>query len=141
MICLRNKDHNKTDTVCSECLNAINESASKPQIQDLEPELRALFSQLIEDNDDLSVCWKSSYKHLVVLGKKLNIENVYYGFYKADIGNFALKRTCGTIGCVNPSHHRSRFEADMIRTQVRSGFNRKLKDLAELSTAEWLRHP
>jgi hypothetical protein len=141
MICLRNKNHVKTETVCVECLKTINEFACEPQLQDVEPELRALFKQLTLQNKDLHTCWKSSHKTITVLDKRLNIENVYYCFYKADIGNFALKRICGTIGCVNPAHHKSRFEVETIKTKVRSGFNRKLKTKDELSTAEWLRQP
>ena len=71
----------------------------------------------------------------------MKIENVYYAFFKADIGNNTLKRTCGTIGCVNPYHHRSRFEVSNIRQKVKSGFNNKLKSIEDLSNAEWLRLP
>lgn len=140
-ICLRNRNHVKTDTVCEECLKTINNFACEPQLQDVEPEFRALFTQLTAQNRDLYTCWKSSYKTITVLGKRLNIENVYYNFFKGDIGNFSLKRICGTIGCVNPAHHKSRFEAETIKKKVQSGFNRKLKNMNELSTAEWLRQP
>lgn len=141
MICLHNKEHTKTGTVCEECLKHINKPALKPRLEDIESELRAIFSELTAHNDDLNTCWRTPYKTITVFGKRLNIENVYYAFYKADVGNFALKRTCGTIGCVNPAHHKSRFEAEKVKTKVRSGFNRKLKYGSELSTAEWLRQP
>jgi hypothetical protein len=77
---------------------------------------------------------------LNILGTKLKIENVYYCFYKADIGNEPLKKICNTPGCINPAHRRSRYEPEFIKTKVRSGFNRKLKPKSELSINEWLRH-
>lgn len=106
----------------------------------LDAELRALFTQLTLQNRDLYTCWKSSYTKLRVLDRQLKIENVYYAFYKADIGNMTLKRICGTPGCVNPAHHKSKYESPHITKKVRSGFNNKLRSLDELSVAEWLRY-
>lgn len=141
MICLKNELHQKTDTVCAECLKEIDADPVFPCLDKVEPSLRALLTQLTLQNQDLYNCWKSGYTHLTVNGKKLKIENVYYAFFKADIGNNTLKRTCGTIGCVNPYHHRSRFEASDIKQKVRSGFNNKLKFIEDVSNAEWLRLP
>ena len=72
---------------------------------------------------------------------KLKIENIYYGFYKADIGNFCLKRICGTIGCVNPTHLKSRFEQPNITRTIRTGFTRKPTKIADLTDSEWLKQP
>lgn len=141
MICLRNREHKKLDTVCADCLKTIDEPPCEPDLNKIEPELRALFTQLTLQNRDLATCWKSDHNHVVVNRKKLRIENVLYAFYKGDIGNFKLKRICQTIDCVNPAHHRSRFESPDVFKSVRTGFNRKLIKLSDLSEAEWLRHP
>ena len=69
----------------------------------------------------------------------MRIENVLYAFYKADVGNFKLKRICRTVGCVNPAHHRSRFESPDIFKSVRIGYNRKSTAITDLSDARWLR--
>lgn len=141
MTCIKHKLHNKKDTVCLECLNTIDAAPVFPCFDDIKPELRPLLAQLTLQNQDLYICWKSAYKTLTIEGKKLKIENVYYAFFKADIGNNTLKRKCGTIGCVNPYHHRSRFETTDIMQKVRSGFNNKLKPVKEISNAEWMRLP
>jgi len=140
-MCLRNKDHLNTDTVCQQCLESINEGASEPDLNQISPDLRALFTQLTLQNRDMCKCWKTEYKTITIQGKKINIENIFYGFYKADIGNFCVKRICGTIGCVNPAHLRSRFEQPAISKTVRSGFNRKNTKLSDLSDSDWLKQP
>lgn len=139
MVCLRDKDHTKESTVCKECLKELTWEGSEPDLNKIDPELRALFTQLTIQNRDITKCWKSAYKTLKVQGKILNIENILYAFYKADIGNFVLKRICPTVGCVNPNHHRSRFESPDITKRVRTGFNRTLKEVAELTDDEWQR--
>jgi hypothetical protein len=139
--CIKNKTHIKTDTVCFDCLLDIDADPIFPCLDDVEPELRPLLAQLTLQNQDIDKCWKSAYDTLTVSGKKLKIENVYYAFFKADVGNSSLKRTCGTIGCVNPYHHRSRFERSDITKRVRSGFNNKLKFIKDISNEEWLRLP
>lgn len=141
MTCLRNKIHNKEGTVCKDCLKEINTPFSKPDIASLSPDLRALFLQLTTQHEDINQCWQSPFTHVNVNGKRLHIENVLYGFYKADIGNYKLKRTCGTIGCINPSHHRSRFEVTDISKYVRTGFNRRMTLVTELSDPIWLQQP
>lgn len=141
MTCIKHKLHNKIDTVCVECLETIDADPVFPCLDDIEPELRPLLAQLTLQNQDLCKCWKSAYETLTIKSKRLKIENVYYAFFKADIGNSTLKRTCGTIGCVNPYHHRSRFERSDIIKRVRSGFNNKLKFVGDISNEEWLRLP
>jgi hypothetical protein len=141
MSCIKKESHKKTDTVCSECLKEIDLEPVFPCIDDIKPELRAVLAQLTLQNQDLYTCWKSAFTHLRLEGKRLKIENVYYAFFKADIGNNTLKRTCCTIGCVNPYHRRSRFEASDIRQRVKSGFNNKLKFVEDVSNAEWERLP
>lgn len=64
-----------------------------------------------------------------------------YAFYKGDIGNYKLKRICNKIDCVNPAHHRSRFESSDIFKSVRTGFQRKLTKLSDLSDSQWLQQP
>ena len=139
MTCFRNQNHNKKGTVCEDCLKELTWEAVEPDLNEIDPELRALFTQLTIQNRDITKCWKSSYKTLRVKDKTLNIENILYAFYKADIGNFALKRICPTVGCVNPAHHRSRFEAPNITKKVRTGFSRTLKEITELTDDEWRR--
>ncbi len=141
MICIKNQKHTKKDTVCPDCLKELDDSPVFPDLNKVEPELRTLLTQLTLQNQDLYTCWKSSFANLTVLDKKLRIENVYYAFFRGDIGNSALKRTCGTIGCVNPYHHVSRFETSHITKKIRAGFNRKFKDVKDVSDAEWLRLP
>ena len=141
MICIRNQNHNKTDTVCQECLKTIDDPPCEPNLNQISPELRALFTQLTLQNRDLAECWKSSYLTLTIEQKRLRIENVLYAFYKGDIGNFKLKRICKTLNCVNPAHHRSRFESPDVFKSVRTGFNRRLTKLSELSDAQWLQQP
>ena len=140
-MCLRNKSHQKRDTVCQDCLLTVDDPVFFPDLNQIDPELRALLTQLTVQERDLVKCWKSSFKHLTINGKKLKIENVYYGFFKADIGNHALKRICGTIGCVNPCHHVSRFETPLITKKTRAGLNKKLMSADELSDTQWLRQP
>ena len=141
MTCIRNRFHNKTDTVCADCLKEIDDPPFEPDLNQITPELRALFSQLTLQNRDLADCWKSNYTTLTINKKKMRIENVLYAFYKADIGNFKLKRICRTIGCVNPAHHRSRFESSDIFKSVRIGYTRKTTPISDLSDAQWLRQP
>ena len=133
-MCLRNKDHIKIETVCAECYKNINENASKPDLNQLSPHLRGLFLQLTQQKTDFDKCWSTNYKNI-------NIEGNYYGFYKADIGNFCLKRICGTIGCVNPAHLKSRFEQPNITKTIRAGFTRKPTKIADLTDSEWLKQP
>lgn len=140
MTCLRNQNHIKEGNFCEECIAEINNPLCEPDLNKISPELRALFTQLTLQNRDLCECWKSSYTQLRIERKKYSIENVLYGFYKADIGNFKLKRICSTIGCVNPAHHRSRFEQPKINKTVKYGFNRKKTLLTELSDSNWLQH-
>ncbi len=138
MICIRNKAHSKTDTVCEDCLKTIDDPPFEPDLNQLSPELRALFTQLTLQERDLSACWKSNYTKLKVNDKILRIENILYAFYKADIGNFKLKRICQTVGCVNPAHHRSRFESSDVFKSVRFGYNRKHIKMTELPDSHWL---
>jgi hypothetical protein len=140
-MCLKNTSHVKHDTVCQDCLKTIDDPVFFPDLNKIEPELRALVTQLTIQERDMCKCWKSSYKHLKINGKKLKIENVYYAFFKGDIGNHTLKRICGTIGCVNPCHHVSRFETPLITNKTRAGLNKKLIPLEELSDTQWLRQP
>jgi hypothetical protein len=139
--CIRNDSHKKTDTVCAECLKEFSTEPSFPDLNKINPELRAVLTQLTVQNTDLNKCWKSSYSNLTVLNRRLKIENVYYAFFKADIGNSTLKRKCGTIGCVNPYHHVSRFDPTDINQYIRAGFNRTLKNIQDLPTGDWLRLP
>lgn len=127
--------------MCSECLKNIDEPPCEPDLNQISPELRALFTQLTLQNRDLADCWKSNYTTITVNKKRLRVENVLYAFYKADIGNFKLKRICMTIGCVNPAHHRSRFESPDVFKSVRTGFNRKLTKVSDLSDSQWLQQP
>jgi len=138
-MCFRNKNHPSNQTVCPYCEESLNGDATSPRLEDLDPDLRALFAQLTTENKDLTKCWSSQYTHLTIKKKRYRIENIYYNFFKGDQGNFALKRKCGTIGCVNPAHHRSRFERDDIKTTIRYGFNRKTTTLQDLSDAQWLK--
>jgi len=140
-MCLRDKNHVKTDNLCQKCLETINDGPSEPELQQLAPELRAIFSQLVSEIKDFDECWTTSHTHLFVQGKKLKIENIFYGFFKADIGNFCVKRICGTIGCVNPAHLKSRFEQPAISKKVRAGFKRKNTDIKDLSDSDWLKQP
>lgn len=141
MTCIRNKNHIKTDTVCEECLKTIDEPPCEPDLNQVSPELRALFTQLTLQNRELSDCWRSAHTFITINKKRLRIENVLYAFYKADIGNFHLKRICYTIGCVNPAHHRSRFESPDVFKSVRTGFNRRLTKMSDLSDSQWLQQP
>ena len=125
--------------MCQDCLKTIDDPPCEPDLNQISPELRALFTQLTLQNRDLADCWKSTYKTITIEKKRLRIENVLYAFYKADIGNFKLKRICRTIGCVNPAHHRSRFESPDIFKSVRVGYNRKSTAITDLSDARWLR--
>ena len=138
-MCLRNKDHNKNGSVCQHCLREGVEDPTEPDLNQVSPHLRAIFTQLTLQNRDLTKCWKSSYKQLLVEGQKLKIENIYYSFYKGDIGDERLRRTCITPECVNPLHLRSRFEHTDITKTVRAGFNRKKVKLKDLSDSEWLK--
>lgn len=140
MKCIHNDSHIKTNTVCEECLKNIDEKILFPDLNKIDPELRPLLTQLTVQNTDLCSCWKSGHTTLRIYGKRLNIENVYYAFFKADIGNFKLKRICGTMGCVNPNHLVSRFETPAITKRVRSGFNRKFKNIEELTDDQWCRY-
>lgn len=141
MTCIKNQKHIKTDTVCADCIKQFSTEPVYPDLNKINPELRAVLTQLTVQNTDLNTCWKSSYTHLKIFDKRLKIENVYYAFFKADIGNSTLKRQCGTIGCVNPYHHVSRFDPTDINQYVRTGFNRTLKKIQEIPTGDWLRLP
>lgn len=110
MKCIRNKNHKKTEKVCQECLKQIHLEPRQPDVRDLEPDLRALFSQLTLQNRDLADCWPTSYTRLKIFGEYIKIENLYYAFYKADINNEPLKKLCNTSNCINPSHYRSSYE-------------------------------
>ena len=66
MSCIRNKNHNKLGTVCEDCLKEIDNPPYEPDLNQVSPELRALFTQLTLQNKDLSECWKSELKTLVV---------------------------------------------------------------------------
>ena len=81
-MCFRNKNHTSGETVCPECRKNLNNEASAPLLQDLEPDLRALFSQLTTQNKDLTKCWFSQLSHLTIKNRKYSIENVYYNFFK-----------------------------------------------------------
>ena len=140
MKCIKNENHTKTSAVCEECLKTIDDKLYYPDLNKVDPELRPLLTQLTVQNTDLCDCWKSSFTTLTIYGKRLRIENVYYAFFKADIGNFRLKRICNTIGCVNPNHHVSRFETPMITKKVRTGFNRKFVELKDLTDDQWRRY-
>lgn len=141
MNCIKNEKHIKTDSVCAECIKEFSTEPIFPDLNKINPELRALLTQLTVQNTDLNKCWKSAFSHLTVFNKRLRIENVYYAFFKADVGNSTLKRKCGTIGCVNPYHHVSRFDPTDIKHYVRSGFNKTFKNIQNISTGEWLRLP
>ncbi len=140
MTCLRNQNHIKKDTVCEECLKTINDPPCEPDLNKVSPEFRALFTQLTAQNRDLCKCWKSSLTKIQIETKRYNIENVLYAFYKADIGNYRLKRICTTIGCINPAHHKSRFEQSCIKKKVLFGYNRELTSLNQLPDTNWLQH-
>lgn len=140
MKCIHNEKHIKTETICQECLKNIDDEVLFPDLNKIDPELRPLLTQLTVQNTDLCACWKSSYTTLTIYGKRLKIENVYYAFFKADVGNFRLKRICGTPACVNPNHLVSRFETPAIKKKVRAGFNRKFKDLGDLTDDQWCRY-
>lgn len=141
MSCIRNLNHNKTDTVCADCLKTIDNPPCEPDLNQISPELRALFTQLTAQHRDLTECWKSRYEFIRIKGRKLRVENMIYAFYKGDIGNFRLKRICNTVDCVNPAHHRSRFESPDVFKSVRTGFNRKHTKLSDLSDTQWLQQP
>jgi hypothetical protein len=126
--------------ICPKCLKTIDEPVIFPDLNKIEPELRALLSQLTVQKSDLTKCWKSNYKNLKIKNKNLKIENIYYAFFKGDIGNSPLKKTCATTGCVNPTHHVSRFETPLIIKTTRVGFSKKITSLTDLSDTEWLRH-
>lgn len=140
-MCLRDKSHIKTQTVCQDCLLTIDDPVFFPDLNKIEPGLRALLTQLTVQETDLCKCWKSGYKTLKIEGKNMKIENIYYAFFKGDVGNHTLKRICGTIGCVNPCHHVSRFETPLITKKTRVGLNKKLTSIQDLSDTQWLRHP
>jgi len=127
--------------VCEDCLKTIDEPPCKPDLNQMSPELRALFVQLTAQHHDLTECWRSSYTNIHIKNRKLRIQNLLYAFYKGDIGNFKLKRICNTIDCVNPAHHRSRFESPNVFKSVRAGFQRKITKLADLSDSQWLQQP
>ncbi len=140
MKCINNDFHIKTGAVCEECLKNIDSPLAFPDLNKIDPELRPLLTQLTVQNTDFYSCWKSSFTTLTIYGRRLRIENVYYAFFKGDVGNFRLKRICGTLGCVNPSHLVSRFETPKITKKVRTGFNRKFEDLKDLSDDQWRRY-
>ena len=110
MKCIRNRNHKKTSEVCQECLRELSQGPRQPDIRDLEPDLRALFSQLTLQNRDLSDCWPTSYSRLKLFNKNLKIQNVYYAFYKADLGGEPLKKICNSVNCTNPAHYKSKYE-------------------------------
>jgi hypothetical protein len=136
-MCIRNKNHPKTESLCPKCLEQLDGHAAEPDVNQLYPELRALFTQLTLQNRDLSTCWKSTFKKLTVDNRKLTIQNVFYAFYKGDIGNAPLKRLCTTLNCVNPAHNKSRYEPAQLTQQVRRGFNRKITKVEELTDNQW----
>lgn len=113
MNCIKNRNHKKNSTVCQDCLKEIHLGPRQPDVRDLEPDLRALFTQLTLQNRDLANCWPSSYRRLSVLGNSLKIENVYYAFYKADIHNEPLRKLCHTQNCINPAHYTSKYEPSL----------------------------
>jgi hypothetical protein len=141
MKCLKNTKHTKTSEVCQDCLKEINNPLVFPDLNQIEPELRGLVTQLTLQNTDFTKCWRTSHAGITLDGKKWPISNVLYAFFKADVGSAALKNICRRPDCVNPAHLLSRFEKPQIVKKVRSGFNRKLKDVNALSDAEWLRQP
>jgi hypothetical protein len=141
LICIRNQNHKKTESVCADCLKTINNPPEEPDLNDINPELRAIFLHLTCKDKNLANCWESNQIYLTIEKKRLRIENILYAFYKGDVGNYSLKRICGTVGCVNPAHHRSRFESPDIFKSVRTGFNRKTTTWDKLSDAQWLRQP
>jgi hypothetical protein len=110
MKCIRNKNHAKTSEICQECLKELHFGPRQPDVRDLEPDLRALFSQLTLQNRDLADCWSTSYSRLKIFEKYLKIQNVYYAFYKADLANEPLRKLCITQNCVNPAHYTSKYE-------------------------------
>ena len=110
MKCIRNKNHQKTTDVCDECLKELYLGPREPNLLDLEPDLRALFSQLTLQNRDLAVCWPTSFTRLKLFDRYVKIENVYYAFYKADLHNKPLKKLCVTTNCINPAHYSSSYE-------------------------------
>lgn len=141
MSCLHNKNHVKTNEVCQDCLKSINNQLTYPDLNQIDPEFRALVTQLTLQNTEFTKCWKTAYKTVTIKGKRWPIKNAVYAFFKADIGTHVLKNTCRRPDCVNPAHLLSRFEQPQIVKKVRSGFNRKFKDAHALTDAEWLRHP
>ena len=119
MKCIRNSKHRKTSDICQDCLKEICLGPRQPDIRDLEPDLRALFSQLTLQNRNLSDCWPTSYTRLRVFGKSIKIQNLYYAFYKADIGNEKLRKICCSENCTNPAHYKSNYEPKFtLRDQI-----------------------
>lgn len=140
-MCIRNKNHAETSTICLQCLGQVIKEPSEPDLTQVSPELRALFTQLSLQNRDFCKCWKSSFSELTIKNRKLKIENVYYAFYKADIGNAPLKKICRNPNCVNPGHLKSKYEPPGIEKLTRAGFSRKKTKITDLSDAEWLKQP
>ena len=89
MSCIRNLNHNKTDTVCADCLKTIDDPPCEPDLNQISPELRALFTQLTAQHRDLTECWKSRYEFIRIKGRKLRVENMIYAFYKVTSETFA----------------------------------------------------
>lgn len=140
MKCLRNKNHKDFDDFCSECIEKLHPTPQEPDLNDVCPSLRALFTQLTLQNRDYNDCWPSSYKNLNIAGARRDIKNVYYSFFKGDVGTSSLKQKCISRNCVNPAHHKSQFEQEHIETQVVVGFNREKVQLRKLSPSRWLTH-
>ena len=140
-MCIRNKNHAESSGVCVECLGEIITEPREPDLNQISPELRALFTQISLQNRDTCKCWKTSLKEVTIKNRKLSIENVYYAFYKADIGNAPLKKICRNPQCVNPGHLKSQHEPPGIEKHTRSGFSRKKTLSKDLSPAEWLKQP
>jgi hypothetical protein len=139
MKCLRNKKHADFTVVCLDCVQSINRTAVEPDLNSLEPEIRALFVAIKTATQEVSGCWLSPQTRYKVNNRYVRAENLYYALYKADINNSILKTTCGNKECVNPSHKKSRYEKPSLNKTVTSGFNRKRTDFTKIPDAQWLR--
>lgn len=139
MKCLRNSKHTRYSTVCLDCLETLNKHPVEPNLDDLEPELRALFVSLKAATRGVDGCWFPPQSRFKLRDRILRAENLYYAFYKADINNELLKTTCANKNCVNPAHKKSRREKPTLNKTVTSGFNRKRTDFTEIPDAQWLR--
>ncbi len=139
MKCLKNKKHAEFTLVCTECIKSLNKSVTDPNLNDLEPEIRALFVALKSTTRESEGCWFSTQTKYKIRSRYVKAESLYYALYKADIGNSVLKTTCENKNCVNPNHKKSRYEQTSLNKTVTTGFNRKKTDLTKISDAQWLR--